>query len=159
MAEYQADDAAALHHLEAAEKALGCRQDIPVIDANQQLARILRQRAVRASHAGNAELADKSLKQLETMASTSRDLVIQSSYHGGAGAILVAQGKFEAAIPHLEEDQDDPFSLELLSKAYYEAGANDKMHEIEAKLRGTNVPTIEQALVVPAVRSRKPSTI
>ena len=159
MSEYQTDDAAALHHLEAAEKALGCRQDLPVIDSNQQLARILRGRAVRAAHAGNNELADKSLKQLETMASTSRDLVIQSSYHGAAGSVLAAQGKFDAAIPHLEEDEDDPFSLELLSKAYYEAGSSDKMHEVEAKLRGTNVPTIEQALVVPAARSRKPSTI
>jgi tetratricopeptide (TPR) repeat protein len=159
MAEYQTEDAAALHHLEAAEKALSCRQDLPVLDSNQQLARILRQRAVRAAHAGNTELADKSLKQLETMASTSRDLVIQSSYHGAAGALLVAQGKFDAAIPHLEEDQDDPFSLQLLSKAYDESGASEKMHEVEARLRGTNVPTIEQALVVPAARSRKPSTI
>jgi tetratricopeptide (TPR) repeat protein len=159
MAEYQPDDAAALHHLQAAEKALSCRNDLPVIDSNQQLARILRQRAVHAGHAGNAELADKSLKQLETMASTSRDLVIQSSYHGAAGALLAAQGKFEEAIPHLEEDQDDPFSLQILSKAYDEAGASDKMHQVEAKLRGTNVPTIEQALVVPAARSRKPSTI
>jgi hypothetical protein len=116
-------------------------------------------RTVRAAHAGNTELADKSLKQLETMAATSRDLVVQSSYHGAAGSLLAAKGKYDDAIAHLEEDQDDPFSLELLSKAYNESGAYDKMHEVEAKLRGTNVPTIEQALVVPAVRSRKPSTI
>ncbi len=159
MSEYQTDDAAALHHLDAAEKALHCRADLPVIDANQQLARILRLRAIRANHAGNTELADQSLKQLETMAGTTRDSVVQSAYHGAAGALLAAKGKYDDAIPHLEEDQDDPFSLELLSKAYYEAGVSDKMHEVEAKLRGTNVPTIEQALVVPAARSRKPSTI
>ena len=159
MSEYQADDASALHHLESAEKALSCRSDLPVIDSNQQLARILRLRAIRADHAGNVELAAKSLKQLETMASTSRDLVVQSSYHGAAGALLAAKGKYDEAISHLEEDQDDPFSLELLSKAYNEAGASDKMHAVEAKLRGTNVPTIEQALVVPAARSRKPETI
>jgi tetratricopeptide (TPR) repeat protein len=159
MSEYQTGDASALHHLEAAEKALHCRADLPVLDSNQQLARILRLRTVRAAHAGNTELADKSLKQLETMAATSRDLVVQSSYHGAAGSLLAAKGKYDDAIAHLEEDQDDPFSLELLSKAYNESGAYDKMHEVEAKLRGTNVPTIEQALVVPAVRSRKPSTI
>jgi tetratricopeptide (TPR) repeat protein len=159
MSEYQTDDASALHHLDAAEKALHCRADLPVTDANQQLARILRLRAIRADHAGNNELADKSLKQLENMASTTRDQVVQSAYHGAAGAVLAAKSKYDDAIPHLEEDQDDPFSLELLSKAYYEAGASDKMHEVEAKLRGTNVPTIEQALVVPAARSRKPTTI
>ena len=92
------------------------------------------------------------------MASSSRNLVIQGSYHGAAGASLAAQEKWQDAIAHLEEDQDDPFSMQLLSRAYYEAGASDKMHEVEARLRGTNVPTIEQAVVVPAVRSQKPST-
>jgi hypothetical protein len=32
-----------------------------------------------------------------------------------------------------------------------------KLHEAEAKLRGTNVPTMEPALVVPAVRSKRPN--
>jgi len=32
----------------------------------------------------------------------------------------------------------------------------DKLHELEARLRGTNVPTMEQALVVPAARAKRP---
>jgi hypothetical protein len=35
-------------------------------------------------------------------------------------------------------------------------GASDKRHEVEVKLRATNLPTMEQALVVPVVRSRRP---
>jgi hypothetical protein len=70
---------------------------------------------------------------------------------------LLAKQKFADAIPHLEEDRDNPYSLELLSRAYAETGATDKMHEVEAVLRGTNVPTIEQALVVPAVRGKRPA--
>jgi len=159
MAEYQKEDASALKTLESAEAALSCRKDLPVIDRDQELARILRYRTIRAAHAGNDELAAKSLKQLETMATGSRDMVIQSSCHGAAGAVLAAKGKYDEAVAHLEEDQDDPFSLELLSRAYYEQGASDKMHDVEAKLRGTNVPTMEQALVVPAARMRKPDTI
>jgi len=159
MAEYQKDDTSALKHLEAAEAALHCRQDLPVIDRDQELARILRHRAIHAAHGGNAELASETLKRLEAMANGSRDLVIQSSFHGAAGALLAEQGKYEEAIAHLEEDQDDPFSMELLAKAYYEQGASDKMHEIEAKLRGTNVPTIEQAIGVSAAPSRKPPII
>ena len=158
MAAYQADDAAALKHLEAAEDALGHRQDLSPLDRDEEMSRILRYRAVRAAHAGNQELAQKSLRTLELMASSSRNLVIQSSYHGAAGALLVAQEKWQDAISHLEEDSNDPFSMQLLSRAYYEAGANDKMHAVEERLRGTNVPTIEQAVVVPAVRSQKPST-
>ncbi|PYX33958.1 MAG: hypothetical protein DMG81_20590 [Acidobacteria bacterium] len=158
MAAYQSDDAAALKHLEAAEDALGHRQDLSPLDRDEEMSRILRYRAVRAAHAGNQELAQKSLRTLESMALSSRNLVIQSSYHGAAGALLVAQEKWQDAISHLEEDSNDPFSMQLLSRAYYEAGANDKMHAVEERLRGTNVPTIEQAVVVPAVRSQKPST-
>ena len=159
MAEYQKEDAMALKHLESAEAALSCRSDLPVIDRDQELARILRHRAVRAADAGNIGLAGATMKRLEGMASGSRDLVLQSSFHGASGALLVAQGKYDEAIAHLEEDEDDPFSMELLAKAYYEQGSSEKMHAIEAKLRGTNLPTIEQAIVVPAVRSRKPTIL
>jgi hypothetical protein len=46
--------------------------------------------------------------------------------------------------------------MELLVQAYYETGLTDKLHEIEGKLRGTNLPTMEHALVVPAMRSSRP---
>jgi hypothetical protein len=46
--------------------------------------------------------------------------------------------------------------MELLVQAYYQTEQTEKLHELEAKLRGTNVPTMEQALVVPAVRARRP---
>jgi tetratricopeptide (TPR) repeat protein len=159
MAEYQADDAAALKHLDAAENALGHRQEISQLDHDEELSRILRYRTVRAAHAGNQELAQKSLHALESMASSSRNLVIQSSYHGAAGAILASQEKWQDAIAHLEEDESDPSSMQLLSRAYFEAGASDKMHAIEERLRGTNIPTIEQAVVVPGARLQKPSTM
>jgi tetratricopeptide (TPR) repeat protein len=158
MAAYQSEDAAALKHLEAAEDALGHRQDISPLDRDEEFSRILRYRTVRAAHAGNQELAQKSLHALEIMAASSRNLVIQSSYHGAAGALLAAQEKWQDAIAHLEEDSNDPFSMQILSRAYYEAGASEKMHQVEERLRGTNVPTIEQAVVVRAVRSQKPST-
>jgi tetratricopeptide (TPR) repeat protein len=158
MAAYQSEDAAALQHLQAAEDALAHRQEISPLDRDEELSRILRYRTVRAAHAGNQELAEKSLHKLESMASSSRNLIIQSSYHGAAGALFAAQQKWQDAIAHLEEDSNDPFSMQLLSRAYYEAGANEKMHQVEERLRGTNVPTIEQAVVVPAVRSQRPST-
>ncbi len=157
MAEYQSEDAAALKHLEAAEDALSHRQEISQLDRDEEMSRILRYRTVRAAHAGNQELAQKSLHTLETMAASSRNLVIQSSYHGAAGALLAAQEKWQDAIAHLEEDEDDPSSMQLLSRAYYQAGASEKMHEVEERLRGTNVPTIEQAVIVPGARMQKPS--
>jgi tetratricopeptide (TPR) repeat protein len=157
LAEYQQDDAIALKRLKAAEEALEHRSMISPSDRNEEMSRILRDRVVRASHVGNEPLRDQSLKQLENMAASSRNQVIQSSYHGAAGSVLMDQKKYEGAIAHLEEDQDNPFTMELLARAYYQTNQPDKLHEVEAKLRDTNVPTMEQALVVPAARSRRPA--
>jgi tetratricopeptide (TPR) repeat protein len=157
MAEYQADDNIALKHLKLAGEALGHRPTISLSDRNEELSRILRNRVVREAHSGNPASADKSLKELEALANGSRNRVIQSSYQGAAGALLIDQKKYQEAIAHLEEDQDNPFTLELLVQAYYQTSQPDKLHEVEVKLRGTNVPTMEQALVVPAARARRPT--
>ena len=157
MAEYQADDNIALKHLKLAEEALSHRSTISLSDRNEELSRILRNRVVREVHSGNQALADKSLKELEALANGSRNRVIQSSYQGATGTLLIDQKKYQEAIAHLEEDQDNPFTLELLVQAYYQTSQPDKLHEVEARLRGTNVPTMEQALVVPAARARRPT--
>lgn len=156
LAEYQSDDGAALKYLAQAEEALEHRNAISKSDKDEEFSRILRNRTVRAAHAGNQELADTSLKRLETMAATSSNHVIQSSYNGAAGTRLMDREKFEEAISYLEEDRDNPFTMELLVQAYYQTNQVDKLHEAEVRLRGTNVPTMEQALVVPAARSRRP---
>jgi tetratricopeptide (TPR) repeat protein len=157
MSLYQTDDAEALKHLASAEEAV-TRQSgsMSLSDREDEHARILRYRAVRADHAGNHELAAQAVQQLETMAGSTRSAVVQSSYHGAAGALLMSQQKIKEAIVHLEEDEDNPYSLELLSRAYSSVGAANKRHEVEVKLRASNMPTMEQALVVPAVRSRRP---
>jgi tetratricopeptide (TPR) repeat protein len=156
MAEYQSDDSASLKQLASAEEAVSRRNAISPLDRDEELSRILRNRAVRAAHAGNQALAEKSLQNLEALATGSRNRVIQSSYHGAAGTLLVDQKKYEDAIGHLEEDQDNPFTMELLVQAYYQTSQTEKLQETEAKLRGTNVPTMEQALVVPAARAKRP---
>jgi tetratricopeptide (TPR) repeat protein len=156
LAEYQTDDNAALKYLQDAEESLGHRSTISKGDKDEELSRILRNRTVRAAHAGNPALADQSLKQLESMAASSRNRVIQRSYNGAAGTLLMDQKKFDEAITYLEEDQDNPFTMELLVQAYYQTNQSDKLAQAEAMLRGTNVPTMEQALVVPAARLRRP---
>ncbi|HZW81260.1 MAG TPA: tetratricopeptide repeat protein [Candidatus Deferrimicrobiaceae bacterium] len=156
LAEYQTDDNTSLKYLQSAEDSLGHRTAVSKSDKDEEMSRILRNQVVRAAHAGNSVLADKSLQQLEAMASGSRNRVIQSSYNGAAGTLLMDQKKFDEAIARLEEDQDNPFTMELLVQAYYQTNQSDKLAEAEAKLRGTNVPTMEQALVVPAARLRRP---
>ena len=157
MAEYQPDDTIALKHLKLAEESLSHRPTISTSDRDEEMSRILRNRAVRAALSGNQPLADKTLQQLEALASGSRNHVIQSSYQGAAGTLLFSQKKYTDAISHLEEDDDNPFTMELLVQAYYQTEQPEKLHEAEAKLRGTNVPTMEQALVVPAARAKRPN--
>jgi tetratricopeptide (TPR) repeat protein len=157
MAEYQSDDNVSLKHLKLAEESLSHRSTISASDRDEELSHILRNVSVRAAHAGNQLLADKALRQLEAMANGSRDRVIQASYHGAAGTLLMDQKKYEEAVAQLEEDHDNPFTMELLVQAYYQTMQTEKLHEVEAKLRGTNVPTMEQALVVPAARSKRPN--
>jgi tetratricopeptide (TPR) repeat protein len=155
MAEYQTDDNAALKYLQQAEESLAHRT-ISQGDKDEELSRILRNRTVRAAHAGSQPLADQSLKQLEALAASGRNRIVQSSYNGAAGTLLMDQKKFDEAITYLEEDQANPFSMELLVQAYYQTNHPDKLAEAEARLRGTNVPTMEQAIVVPAARLRRP---
>ena len=156
LAEYQADDNVALKDLKLAEEALHHQSIIASTDRDEEISHILRNRAVRAARSGNHPLAEKTLQQLDALASSTRDHVIQSSYHGAAGALLMDQKKYQDAIAQLEEDQDNPFTLELLVQAYYQTEQPEKLHEVEAKLRGTNVPTMEQALVVPEARAKRP---
>jgi len=140
------------------DRALHHQAAISSSDRNEELSRIWRIRAVRAAHAGNQALAEQTLKELEASANKSRNRVIQASYEGAAGTLLMDSKKYQEAIAHLEEDQDNPFSMELLVQAYYQTSQPEKVHEIEVKLRATNMPTMEQALVVPAARSRKPTS-
>ncbi len=154
LAEYQTDGNLALKYLQQAEASLEQGTAISKGDKDEELSRILRNRTLRAAHAGNPIMAEKSLKQLEAMASGSRDKAILGSYNGAAGAMLMDQKKYGDAIAYLEEDQNNPFTMELLVQAYYQTNQPEKLHQAEATLRGTNVPTMEQALVVPRARLR-----
>ncbi len=65
----------------------------------------------------------------------------------------MAQRKFSEAIPHLEEGSSDPLSMRLLWRAYASTEATTDAQAIASKLAALNVPTVEQALVVPPFRA------
>ena len=147
MAMYQVSDKDALKHLDAAEAALSHQQEISQSDREEERARILRLRVVRATHGGDQETAKRAMEQLETMAKDSRSTVIQQSYHAAVGAVQMAEQKYSDAVLNLQEDSDDPFSLELLSRAYTELGNDAEKRDVESKLKSIHLPTIEQAVM------------
>jgi tetratricopeptide (TPR) repeat protein len=151
---YEPDPKAAMKQLQAAQDALREEHRISASDRKEEQARILRVRATRLAEMQDQDMesAWKLVGQLETMALTSRSQVIQLCYQGAAGAVLVAQGEFEEAIPHLEEGATDPESMRLLWQAYKDTGATSQAQELASKLAALNLPTVEQALVVPQFR-------
>jgi Flp pilus assembly protein TadD len=153
LAMYEPDPRAALKELRAAESALQEPHEISVTDRNEEHARILRVLAARSADARDMDSASKALAQLDAMAERSPSQVIQRCDHGAAGTILVAQGKYAEAISHLQEDSADPMSMRLLWRAYSNTGAASDAQTMAAKLAGLNVPTVEQALVVPQFRA------
>jgi tetratricopeptide (TPR) repeat protein len=149
---YEPDPKAAMKHLQLAQDVLQEEHQISASDRDEELAQILRTRTTRLAEEHDMDSAAKAVKQLETMAGTSRSQVIQLCYHGAAGAVLVSQGKFAEAIPHLEEGTGDPESMRLLWRAYNSTGAASEAQAIASKLAALNLPTAEQALVVPQFR-------
>ncbi len=146
------DPKTALKYLQAAQDVLREEHQISASDRDEEQARILRVRAARLAEIQDMDSASKTVKQLETMAGTSRSQIIQLCYHAAAGAVLVAEGKFTEAIPHLQEGATDPESMRLLWQAYNRTGATSEAQAIAAKLAALNLPTVEQALVVPQFR-------
>ena len=153
LAMYEPDFKSAMKELQAAESVLQEPHDLSVTDRNEELARVIRVQAARLAEGGDVDSAAKSVSQLEAMAGKSRSQVIQLCYHGAAGAMLVAQGKYTEAISHLQEDSSDPLSMRLLWRAYSSTGAATDAQALAAKLAALNVPTVEQALVVPQFRA------
>ena len=122
-------------------------------DHDDELALILNVKATKAAEAHDTQGAEDAVKQLETMALNSRSEVVQLAWHGAAGAALMANARYKEAIAHLEEDTNGPKSMWLLWQAYQKTGAADDAKAIAARLAAVNVPTVEQALVVPTFRS------
>ncbi|MGO9650273.1 MAG: tetratricopeptide repeat protein [Terriglobales bacterium] len=153
LAMYEPDRRSAMKDLQAAQHVLQEPHELSATDRNEEQARILRVQATRLAEGEDPDSAAQAVSQLEAMAGTSRSQVIQLCYHGAAGATLVAQRKYAEAISHLQEDSADPLSMRLLWRAYHSTGAASDAQTVAAKLATLNVPTVEQALVVPQFRA------
>ena len=157
LAEYQADDNVALKNLKLAEEALRHQSTISPSDRDEEMSRILRNRVVRAAHAGNRAAG----RQVAAGARNS----CQRQPQPRDPEFLSRRGRNAAHGPEEIRGRHRPpgrRSGQSLHPGAAGAGLlpdrqTDKLHEVEAKLRGTNVPTMEQALVVPAARAKRPN--
>src|SRR5947208_3970275 len=155
MAMYQQDEAAASRWLQKAREVLDHPHDTSRNARQQALASIYRITIYRAVRQGRFKVADNTLALLSKMADESHNPNIDMTFHASAGMVLVAKRKWLEAIPHLEEDANDPFSMELLMTAYQKAGLPAKSERMAKELASLNAPSVEQALVVPQFRAKR----
>ncbi len=154
MAMYQPDPITALKHLQQAENVLAQAAAVPRSDRQEELARVLRWRVVRAAEAGDQNTANKSLRRLQTMAETSHNHAIFHDQEAALGARLMQQGKYADAIAHLQEDHDNAFSMKLLADAYVRTGATAEADNESKMLNTLYTPTMDQAVVAVAAHER-----
>jgi len=153
MAMYQRHPKQALAFLAKAEAAMDQGKNTMPAALQQELAQILRARVEADLNLGNKRLAGSALRQLERMSQGSDDKLIDTAYHGAAGAVRFSEHKYADAVSHLEEDPNNPLSLRLLAVAYQRIGDNANAQRTNETLANLNDPSLEQALVVPAFRT------
>jgi tetratricopeptide (TPR) repeat protein len=157
MAMYQADAGVANKYLAQADALLTARKDsIAKADLEEEHARILRVRIERNlpvnAKATQSATLEAARAELQKMAASSASANIQRTYNGAQGTFLMAQQKYKAAIPYLEEDYINPLSMRLLVQAYRKTKASNNAATLTKKLLDWRIPTIEEALAVPAFR-------
>jgi tetratricopeptide (TPR) repeat protein len=159
MAMYQPDPAVANQSLDRADGLLAAHKDaVAKVDFDEEHARILRARIERNLPAGpKAPLnsaAQTALAELEKMAASGSSIAITRTAHGAQGTLLVAEQKFKAAIPYLQEDYINPQSMRLLIVAYRKTH-NADADALRDKLLAWRMPSPEEAVVVFDFRSQE----
>jgi tetratricopeptide (TPR) repeat protein len=152
---YQTDESSARHWLQKAKEALDHPHDTSLNARQQERALIQRTEIYLAVQHGDLRGANRILAELKKTAADSHNPNLDVAFHASAGMILAASHKWPEAIPHLEEDANDPFSMELLVTAYQKAGFPAKSERTSRELVAFNAPSIEQALVVPEFRAKR----
>jgi tetratricopeptide (TPR) repeat protein len=152
MAMYQPSPKEALTMLDQADAANSQGKNSMQIAISQESAQIQRARVEAELKLGNKEMAKQALAGLEQMSENADDKPIAAAYHGAAGAVLFSEKKYKDAIPHLEEDNNNPLSLRLLAIAYEKTKDRVAAQRTNDTLANFNDVTLEQALVVPAFR-------
>lgn len=153
MALYQPRPKHALALLKKAGRTLADRRNAAPLLVKQESAQILRARVEAALKTGDKKLVNRTLAQLQKLSQASSDALMDVAYHGAAGAVAFAQNNNDEAISHLEQDTDNPLSLQLLAAAYHRAGNRAYAQATSETLTNFNEPTVEQALIVPAFRA------
>jgi len=160
MAMYQPEVDKAMVLLAQAEDVIQANRLANAQDVSMALSHVLYLRTWRAAGAGRTGPAADAVSRLEKLASQTGNNLINQSYHGAAGMLALAQGKYADAVAQLEEDDLSTrlISMEQMALAYEKSGKADEAARLREQLKHTNVAGIEQVVVVTPLRKSKDST-
>jgi tetratricopeptide (TPR) repeat protein len=154
MALFNPDPASALKDLDEARSDLSAtgKSNLMPGDRDNELALILQARAFIAVNAGKTDAAQATLKLLENMAQTNRSTPVQEAYHSANGAVLYLQGDYAGAIAELQEDPQNPLSLQLQAAAQTKAGQAADARKTLETLAAISDERMETAFAAPPAR-------
>lgn len=153
MALFNTDAAAALTDMDAAEGVLSEKHVLSPEEREVELATIEQTRAFIAARANRQDAAEKALQTLQKLAGSSRNNLVQLSYHSGNGAVLFLQDKYSDAASELQYDPRNPLSLALLADVQTKAGAAEDARKTLETLGAIIDERVETAFAAPQARA------
>jgi tetratricopeptide (TPR) repeat protein len=139
-----------VEYLDNAEQVVKSAKAISESDRQDELARILCERAEADARHGLFADAEQVVGSLEHMADQVPSVTVQRAFDEAKGAVLLYEGKYGQAIPILEQDSDNVFSLFRLAYAAQKTGNTQVATERLVELKQYRQPTPEQAFVIPS---------
>jgi tetratricopeptide (TPR) repeat protein len=134
-------------YFDRAEQVIESAKAISESDRQDEVGRILCERAEAYARHGMFADAEQALASLEKMTSQVTSATVQHASDEAHGAVLVYEGKYQEAIPALERDDDNVFSQFRLAYAAQKIGDVSLAKEHLAEIAQYRQPTPEQAFL------------
>jgi hypothetical protein len=143
----ESDASAAIKYFDQAMGAAKVSRTLPPSDREETLARTLVHKVRVASAAGKTDVAQKAQAELDAMGAITKDLKVDAAMHGGRGAVLFYAKKYEEAMPELQDDLGDSFSMLLLSRSFEQLGQADAAQVVRGLIGKQHSTEIDLCMV------------
>ncbi len=128
------DANSAIAELDRAATEIQADKNVPKVNRLEITARIYAHKVRVAALAGDKNLGQKAMQQLDQFVNDSPDPMMQAALKGGHGAWFYGLKRYEEAVSDLQDDQNNPFSKMLLAKCYEAMGKHKEADEVRQSL-------------------------
>jgi tetratricopeptide (TPR) repeat protein len=143
----ESDPDKAIQYFDQAVAAAKASKTLPPSDREEGIARLLVHKVRVASASGKTDVAQKAQSELDAMGAATKDLKVDAAMHGGRGAVLFYAKKYEEAMPELQDDLGDSFSMLLLSRSFEQLGQSDAAQVVRGLIGKQHSTEIDLCMV------------